>query len=712
LRTPLERGRRLRTLLALCAGCGWAASAIVLLEYTRPAQAWPRTLLLIAALVFLPLYESNLTAPFRRRRTLRPYAFVIWVLQVIPILLLPLPLMVAALFGTLVLANGWFFILSDDEQHAIRGIVAAPATAILALGVIRSQLLLVLVPVSLVCALLAAVLLHGRLARGKLRRTRGLPPDPSEERQRLLVNVPVALVTLVVWFGAFALIDTLIRTERELERETSRAAAAPEPEPVRRTGEGVAAGNGSFAPDLTYAGGVLPFGDAEVMWVRAPRALGPLYMRDMVLDTFDERGCHLRDRSLPARSTDRSDGRVDGWTNVAAHSEANVELEVRARRLTVQGSGQALLFSPQRLSGTTIPEIYYAEDHIFVTDIDVDEWFDYRVRYAPSARLEDVGDRRARHPDERFTQLPESRSVVNQLEGYARALAGAAGSDRERVRNIVEHLSNEFTYDVEETGFRGPEAVLSFLISRSGYCTQSAQAAVLLLRRLDISARIATGFVAQEWDADTRSFVVRERNAHAWIEVYFEGVGWITLDPTPADRRSGAEIAAEEYAARNSWLGRVRYWINRWVDGAHEASLGTVLRALFDVPFQRALRQPETWLLLSLCATLVLIALRRRRVRPEAAPLPSAPPAILALEQRLIGLLAGAGFVRSPAQTLRELASVAQTNARTDWRGLDEIVDLLYRGRFSARALGEQETGRIESFLSARAREAGPSGHA
>lgn len=78
---------------------------------------------------------------------------------------------------------------------------------------------------------------------------------------------------------------------------------------------------------------------------------------------------------------------------------------------------------------------------------------------------------------------------------------------------------------------------------RQGYCNYYASAMVVMLRSLGIPARMAAGFAQGEWDRSLDGYVVRERDAHTWVEVYFPGYGWVEFEPTsaqlPIDRGDG-----------------------------------------------------------------------------------------------------------------------------------------------------------------------------
>ncbi len=70
--------------------------------------------------------------------------------------------------------------------------------------------------------------------------------------------------------------------------------------------------------------------------------------------------------------------------------------------------------------------------------------------------------------------------------------------------------------------------------TRSGYCQYFAGAMALMLRYLGIPARVAVGFAGPIYDRTTGTWLITDRDAHAWVEVWFRGYGWLAFDPTPA----------------------------------------------------------------------------------------------------------------------------------------------------------------------------------
>lgn len=90
-----------------------------------------------------------------------------------------------------------------------------------------------------------------------------------------------------------------------------------------------------------------------------------------------------------------------------------------------------------------------------------------------------------------------------------------------------------FRYDLQTAPGSSGDALVDFLFEgRTGYCEQYASAMAIMLRTVGIPARVAIGFTpGSRTDAETR--VVTTEDAHAWVEAFFPGAGWLTFDPTP-----------------------------------------------------------------------------------------------------------------------------------------------------------------------------------
>jgi len=80
----------------------------------------------------------------------------------------------------------------------------------------------------------------------------------------------------------------------------------------------------------------------------------------------------------------------------------------------------------------------------------------------------------------------------------------------------------------------GPALVGFVTRTHAGYCQYFAGAMALMLRYLGIPARVAVGFAGGAFDSKKHVWKISDREAHAWVEVWFKGYGWLPFDPTPA----------------------------------------------------------------------------------------------------------------------------------------------------------------------------------
>ena len=101
------------------------------------------------------------------------------------------------------------------------------------------------------------------------------------------------------------------------------------------------------------------------------------------------------------------------------------------------------------------------------------------------------------------------------------------------VQHVLGFLANGYAYDEYPPPTQYPIETFLFL-NRLGYCQQFAGAMALLLRMGGVPARVATGFTTGLYDSATKAWLVSDFDAHAWVEAWFPGEGWITFDPTPA----------------------------------------------------------------------------------------------------------------------------------------------------------------------------------
>jgi transglutaminase-like putative cysteine protease len=102
-----------------------------------------------------------------------------------------------------------------------------------------------------------------------------------------------------------------------------------------------------------------------------------------------------------------------------------------------------------------------------------------------------------------------------------------------------------FVYDEHPPPAREAAPLVQFVTrTKRGYCQHFAGAMALMLRYLGIPARVAAGFTSGVYDKEREQWSVYDRDAHTWVEVWFDGFGWLPFDPTPGRGTLGGPYSA------------------------------------------------------------------------------------------------------------------------------------------------------------------------
>ncbi len=327
----------------------------------------------------------------------------------------------------------------------------------------------------------------------------------------------------------------------------------------------------------------------------------------------------------------------------------------------------------------------------------------------PSAR--DLRSAPTQYPDEiRLIYLRLPHQIDPRVAELARTLTVAAANNYDRATAIQSYLRDNFQYTLDPPAIEPEDPVGSFLFrSKSGYCEYFAAAMAVMLRTLNVPSRLANGFQTGSYNRIGKDFVVRARDAHSWVEVYFPGYGWIPFDPTPADPHPVLPGGWDDYVDTAAL-----FW-NEWIinyDFGHQVQLAREIeqdsrdfQQIFRRRFERFKRQGirlafrvEGWLMshkmlvlmvmLAILAGLILtdksgtlaelrfrwawrFARRDSELSPREATL---------TYQRLLKTLQKKGIRKAPSQTPREFAYSFLT---TPWGpGVMEFTKLYNTLRF------------------------------
>lgn len=130
-----------------------------------------------------------------------------------------------------------------------------------------------------------------------------------------------------------------------------------------------------------------------------------------------------------------------------------------------------------------------------------------------------------------YLQLPDVDPRVTKL---AKDITAGMKNEYDKAANIERYLKTRLGYSLDLTDTHGEDPIAYFLFTRrAGHCEYFASAMTVMLRTQGIPARYVTGFLPGEYNDVGGDYIVRASDAHAWVEAYFPGYGWITFDPTP-----------------------------------------------------------------------------------------------------------------------------------------------------------------------------------
>jgi transglutaminase-like putative cysteine protease len=314
-----------------------------------------------------------------------------------------------------------------------------------------------------------------------------------------------------------------------------------------------------------------------------------------------------------------------------------------------------------------------------------------RIRYEVVAALD--GDRSRPTPE--TLELPEIDPRIRALA--AERTAGVV-DDAARARALLAVFAKGFSYslEVDDVGEQDPLAHFLFE-ARRGHCEYFASSLAVLLRAADIPARIVNGYRGGEWNDYGGYFLVRQSDAHSWVEAWVDGE-WQVLDPTPVLPGSAARasnLAAWMDAARMRWY---RYVVNYGAsdqveiafavrDGSRrlrqrlgELSLGEIVRKLRS----GEIGGPGVAIPLAVAIVVVGLALAWRRRATRSGDAASVHPSSVEY-RRLLVLLGKRGFRKGEADTAEEFLERISPELGGAAPLVGEITERYQAARFSGR---------------------------
>ena len=538
-----------------------------------------------------------------------------------------------------------------------------------------------------------------------------VPPDsrifnvsrPRSRRQIEATRLPWVALTLMVLIFVLALPLFLV---------APRSGAAA----ILRGGTGLSNFVG-FSETVNLGEiGTLKRDNAVVMHVRvdAPTGGKPLRWRGVALDEYTGRGWR---KSPTARRTEQKTSER-GLFQLGTTESLN---RLTAQTVFLEPIESPVLFAATRpiaLQGDFAVVRVDAEGSIQTRKLGFD-----RLMYKALSDMTEPDVallQRDRQPYpasfERYLLLPDS--LDPRIEGRANAMVvnAHARNRYDAARAIETQLQQDYGYSMEMKA-SGEDPLADFLFNvQSGHCEYFSTAMTVMLRTQGIAARVVNGFLPGEYNEAADAYMVRQSDAHSWVEVYFpESRSWVTFDPTPAAGRTepvssgiGAQLGKYAAALELIWFQYVVGY-----DKQEQRSLASYLNnQLFEfrntlsamLMVARRAVSSQPYLIVVLLGAVIMLPLllfavtRVRRFGWRRALMVEAEPAtetrsVVVFYERLMQLLEQRGFQRDAYLTPLEFAGA--TNLDTAM----EVTRAYNRVRFGGQQLSTSEMNDIERSL-------------
>src|SRR5712691_7591573 len=282
-------------------------------------------------------------------------------------------------------------------------------------------------------------------------------------------------------------------------------------------------------------------------------------------------------------------------------------------------------------------------------------------------------------PDENAAYIDHSALSQQAHDLAVRVTRDHSSNQYDLVMALTSYLQQNYEY-TQQLGHVPPgrDPVDWFLFDvKKGYCEQFATAETLMLRSLGVPARLATGYSTGDYNPDLDQSIVREHDAHAWVEVWFPNHGWVPIDPSPGFSALAATQFPNHWAA--SGLARL---IPHLTIGAPMAVIGS-LGALAVIP-------PAV--VIALLVTVLWAWLRTRRRRAPGRRASPGESELLRLYERVQRRL---GRRRAPPETPLEYLRVAPTDGVL----LEELTEAVNEGAYAGRWPEPSRVRELERLL-------------
>jgi transglutaminase-like putative cysteine protease len=298
----------------------------------------------------------------------------------------------------------------------------------------------------------------------------------------------------------------------------------------RHSGNGGSGGRNTESPLVDIATRLRQLDQQEVFTVQTAH---PSYLRITALSTFSGSGWSLDDTYRPAHgdlpASDPGPLAVPADVGPATTVTATVHVS------TLQSLWLPAPYRPVRVSG--VGGVSYSADAAsIITSKPTSDGLTYTVTSSVPEPLPATLEASA-PVDPGRADLRKYLALPSDLSPVVRALAqqhATGATPYQQAKSLQDWLrSPPFRYDLNVPADQSQNALVNFLTTtRAGFCQQFAASFAVLARAVGLPTRVAVGFT--QGDRDSQGiYHVKNADAHAWPEVWFDGVGWVAFEPTP-----------------------------------------------------------------------------------------------------------------------------------------------------------------------------------
>ena len=260
---------------------------------------------------------------------------------------------------------------------------------------------------------------------------------------------------------------------------------------------------------------------------------GVLKWRGIALDRFDGRTWYKTDRK---RFNVRPSPEGEYWLRPVSQPGDAVRYQILLEPLATN-----TLFGPHQVRSVSgrINGIETDNDESIYVRFSTPRRIQYQVLSEVPGRAPMLGASSQEEPfpsdlSPRYLQLPQGMDP--RIVQLAEEITSRGTSTGDKASLVEGYLKRNYDYTLNLTWTPGAQPVSTFLFdAKTGHCEYFASSMAILLRAAGIPTRIINGFLMGEYNAIGADYIIRQSDAHSWVEVYIPGRGWTEFDPTPPD---------------------------------------------------------------------------------------------------------------------------------------------------------------------------------